>query len=209
IDLEKESVMVCNGIKGYAKILTYKNTEPRFEITKEQILELSEKFGRDDSCLSKHFLTEHLERMFPEVFETVLEVGKWYISELGNIVLFKGKAELIPVIVNKSWTKNAIDYSCLKNNPKWKEATAEEVTEALKNEAVKRGFKNSTYFLDTNNETYFIDGDKFSFDLKENKLYIDGWEIFCDGEWAEIIPTKTIQEAEELLKELGHNFKIV
>lgn len=46
--------------------------EPKFEITKEQILELSEKFGSDNSCLEKHFLTDHLQRMFPEAFETSL-----------------------------------------------------------------------------------------------------------------------------------------
>lgn len=43
---------------------------------------------------------------------------------------------------------------------------------------------------------------------------IDGFETYkyltnnLRG-WAEIIPTKTIQEAEELLKELGHEIKIV
>lgn len=82
------------------------------------------------------------------------------------------------------------------------EATEQEVFEALKNEAVRLGFKEGVYY-DASKLGYeeqkinLIKGDYFEF--KNNILTIDNWEIFKNGVWAEIIETITKEEAEKQL----------
>jgi len=99
------------------------------------------------------------------------------------------------------------------NNPRL--ATTEEVTEGLKNEAVRRYKKGEFIYLDNNrDEIKPIDFNDFRYYPKDNQFYIGCYKnrmgrVFENGIWSDAIPTKTIQEAEELLKELGHNFKIV
>ena len=71
--------------KGYAKILTYKNTEPKFEITKEQIKEIKEL-----SLLCKPATTvSKLKEWFPEVFENqiptkTIQEAEELLKELGH-----------------------------------------------------------------------------------------------------------------------------
>jgi len=62
--------------KGYAKILTYKT--PKFEITKEQVLELH-RHGHD-------LTRTQIQGIFPEVFKKELVVGKWHKVKGRNII---------------------------------------------------------------------------------------------------------------------------
>jgi len=95
---------------------------------------------------------------------------------------------------------------------KYFEMTNQEVEQAFKNEAVRRGFKEGVYFKECkrqssvcivegicNQNMYFIE-----YEDGEEVLLSGGRAIFCNGIWAEIIPTKTKEEAEKLL-----NCKIV
>ena len=164
-------------------------TEETFEITKETII----KYKMKDE--------------FPEVFDVKLEVGKWYKND-----------------------QNAIFFTCNVNNKKpygygitagkvfveddnfaaWsvsgiKLATEQEVFEALKNEAVKRGFVMGTYcsHKKPTQDQYKPIKDYF-YHERDNCLYGDaenngGTRIFHKGQWAKIIPTKTKEEAEKLL----------
>ena len=155
----------------------------KYELTQEQINQLAEK---------KH-AKELLKEFIPEAFENELEVGKWYISER-YLVYYLGnyKCNCIKLSDGK-WIENVHhSLSChLKN---YRLATEEEVREAIINEAIKRGFKNvgelslklvsgemlkKGYFLTANN--------KFRYLYVENRLYLDGVEIFYNGKWAEIV----------------------
>lgn len=158
--------------------------EKTFEITKETII----KYKMKDE--------------FPEVFEVKLDVGKWYRNnECDKMFCFNGYYDYDRdpkgygfVSINRWVESNDIGWS-----GELKEATEQEVFEALKNEAVKRGFVEGVYFNSV------ISNDVFKF----NKIFFHGdnsmvWSkgggvIFKNGNWATIIPTKTKEEAEKLL----------
>ena len=89
------------------------------------------------------------------------------------------------------------------------EATEEEVFEALKNEAIKRGFnKIGVHFKGVNGHDLISDIDidfwnKNCYSSNENKFNISvcesGGVIYRQGKWATIIETITKKEAEKLL----------
>lgn len=195
---------IWNPKQGYAKILTYK--EPKFEITKEQILTI-EADG-----------INYMKQWFPEVFETVLEVGKWYNINTGQskyLLLYSGDdTESFSGFMEGKWSN---DWLCSKDrNQKYAiKATTEEVKEALKKEALKKyKIGDYVYIDERKTEIRQIDFNEFKYYPNNNEFYVGCDELrmfkaFDNGIWASVIPTKTKKEAEELLKELGHNFKIV
>lgn len=174
----------------------------KYEITKEQILELE-----------NGFTLPKLKEWFPEAFETKLQVGKWYIfntvDDNTKQVLFiteiKGNEVYFYGVDEYSKWRNSDWYS---KSHKWIEATEQEVKTALVNEAVKRGFKKGLFIdklLPFNMGT-----DKEGIDKKQlesNDFYLSNDRFFCgnlmlmshDGQWATIIPTLTKKEAEEKL----------
>jgi len=204
-------VVLYHNKKGYAKIITRK--EPTYTITKEQLLELE-----------NGFTLPKLKEWFPDVFEVKLEDGKWYKVEdltngslgfngLGQYTLEKNRHGLCDD--DKGFNFKQADGTIWRTNGKIKESTEQEVFEALKNEAVKRGFKEGAYAKRTQEMLYergtpiakeevLIENNVFIFSLEENYISIDGRVIFSNGKWAEIIPTLTKKEAEEKL-----NCKIV
>lgn len=160
------------------------------EITKEQVLELRSSSNN-----------ELLKKWFPEAFG--LEVGKWYQYDKMDILFnFQGKYS----VRNDSgaygfnslgeWHENlGVDL----DDP-LREATHDEVSNALIREAKKRGYKDGNYYCLSNSKTYYNISDKFTFE--EGKLFHGiGLRniVFADGEWAEIIETITKEEAEKLL----------
>lgn len=156
-------------------------TEPTYTLTKEQLKSLTD---------------PQVKEWFPEVFKTVLEVGKWYVCKgFGYIINWQGSFHN-----SYGFTKGGDWYGngWVENSKGLREATEAEVFEALKNEAVKRGFVEGVYYKSlSNGEIVKCLGDY--------QLCYDHERIcFKDGVWAEIIPTKTKEEAE---KEL--NCKIV
>jgi len=178
----------------------------KYEITEEQIKELAKGNAK-------------VKKMFPEVFELKLEIGKWYKvkrdfkNELEAIVFFQGiDKETFGFSHGGKWTVeygSPNDTFCNKNYVYIK-ATDSEVLEALTNEAKKRGFVKGAYVKDVNNysvlgiskcegEIKFHDEDLQLLSFGEcNGL------IFRKGVWSEIVKTYTKEEAEKML-----NAKIV
>ena len=155
----------------------------KYELTQEQINQLAEK---------KH-AKELLQEFLPEAFENKLEVGKWYISEY-YLVYYLGNYKCNCIeLSDGEWFENA-HHSLSGHLKSYRLATEEEVVKALINEAIKRGFKNvgelslkivsgemfkKGSFVTTNNN--------FRYFSVENRLYLDGVEIFYNGNWAEIV----------------------
>lgn len=85
------------------------------------------------------------------------------------------------------------------------EAFDEEVSEALEKEALKRGFKLGVFIKRNfdNLPSLFIKECVYNSDFTYNKyediLFFNDYIIYSKGKWAEIIPTKTIEEAEKEL----------
>ena len=138
-----------------------------FEITKETII----KYKMKDE--------------FPEVFEVKLEVGKWYKRPHGKALFFiVGDPKITPFeVYGFDMEGNWMNLEKARTFPDFEiEATEQEVFEALKNEAVKRGFKRIGCFY-----------------IKSNKLFSNAsWQggdiLFNNGIWS-----KTKEEAEKLL----------
>ena len=155
----------------------------KYELTQEQINQLAEK---------KH-AKELLQKFIPDAFEAKLEVGKWYISE-HYLVYYLGNYKCNCIkLSDGEWFDN-MHLSLSGQLKRYRLATEEEVKEALINEAIKRGFKNvgelslkivsgemfkKGSFVTTNNN--------FRYFSVENRLYLDGVEIFYNGKWAEIV----------------------
>lgn len=188
--------------------------EETFTITKEQIKSL-----HFNGSLTNQ---EDLECMFPKAFEEEkkeLVVGKWYKSK--NIktapygLFFLTNNKLIAGRLNSdcgygfdylgNWKESNYDLSGTKPGS-LVESTNQEVEEALKNEAVRRGFKEGVYFIDQTGQEQVCNG-QMSLNEKYKGYSVDGLcfgksngLIFRNGVWATIIPTITKAEAE---KELG------
>lgn len=191
--------------KGMNKFFT--ETQETFEITKEQILELK-------NTLHKERVDYLIKEWFPEVFEVKLEVGKWYKRPHNKALFFiVSDPEIAPFEVygfdiegrwmNVEKARTFPDSEII--------ATEQEVFEALKNEAVNRGFVEGVYLEQSGinkrfnhlnkpiNGKFFLDNHGFTLDSDNGFGY-----IFHKGQWATILETKTKEEAEKLL-----NCKIV
>ena len=175
--------------KGMNEFFT--ETEETFEITKETII----KYKMKDE--------------FPEVFKKEEQNG-WYkdntepkwLGFFENDCLIYG-FDTEGDYFNKIHEKGVTDST---NDVK---ATEQEVFEALKNEAVKRGFKEGVYItpMYSDGKDYFPDENiinkPLNFHLKVSTLEVDGgddrYRIFVNGKWAKKIELKTKEEAEKLL----------
>lgn len=160
----------------------------KFEITEEQIKELSERFGSDNQTKLRSELTNTLKEWFPEVFETKIKNG-WYKHKNGNWKKWLVYADFennksYGIITDGSWsTSVSLDYikkDCeLENNS--------EVEKALINEFEKQNPNIRVYDWIYNSE--------------QNILGVwlgDGrtTQIFNNGIWTKF---HTKQEAEKLL----------
>ena len=149
---------------------------------------------------------------YPE-FQTQLKEGRWYKANYDSkYLIFAEKTKGDLVIEGYGfddagkWFDVAKDC-CLTHTT---QATEQEVFEALKNEAVKRGFKAGVFYDATNmgySEQGYCEILNGRFDFIDNILTIGNWEIFKNGKWAEIVSKKkmTLKEVE---KELGYEIEI-
>ncbi len=166
----------------------------KFEITKEQIITICEKFGKDNSTSLRSNLTNHFKTILPEAFESELEVGRWYKE--------KRKSKLIICFTDVEngygYGLNRIDewVTDFRRNDKevFELATPKEVETALINEAKKRGFVNGVIVEKSGINSDF---NMTFYPIKENNLkyfhllnILDSREghIFDNGKWATIIP---------------------
>ena len=162
----------------------------KYELTQEQVEELSKtNHGK-----------RNLKKWFPEAFENKLEVGKWYKSKYNKTkILFFTKKETCSSDTGYGFNYLGIykekNFNLLgRATYEFELATEEEVVKALINEAIKRGFKNvEELSLKIVSGEMFKKGsfvtanNKFTYISVENRLYLDGVEIFYNGKWAEII----------------------
>ena len=164
-----------------------------FELTQEQINQLAEK---------KH-AKELLQEFIPEAFETKLEVGKWYKLKDNPKILalydcFKHHRPYAYIFNEKGDYEYRVEFSLFELPTYWELATEEEVSEALINEAKKRGYKKGVECkFGVSKEIRTIKTDKFMWDgeiLSINSTAFVWDVIFDNGVWSEIIeqsePTK-------------------
>ena len=159
----------------------------KYELTQEQINQLAE----------KKYAKELLQEFLPEAFENKLEVGKVYKypSLGGGKFMFKFNEFGINNYgfnIIGEWSDNLGVWKNAVNL--YEEATKEEWLEALKEEAIKRGYKKGVKCkFGTSKEIRTIETNKFFFDFNSNKLYLihssgdNADEIFRNGFWAEIV----------------------
>jgi len=155
--------------------------------------------------LTKKFIKENavmtLKEAFPEVFETVLEVGKWYKYINSDTLVFTEDIEQKKGygFYDGEFEKSSNKWAFYLTD-KWIPATPQEIQDALEKEAVRRGFKEGI--------TVTPPCEKWCRNLKihnnifltiRNEFLLGGICIFKNGTWATIIPTITKQEAEERL----------
>ena len=163
----------------------------KFEITKEQILEIAE---------TSNMATHIFLGLFPDAFKTkftgwakdIHEFNKKWIAYYENDVMKYG------ISASGYWFKpeSNANYNEYEND---REATEQEVETALINEAKKRGLIDWNYIKATNGDYGLVNDGIWVYDKNVNKLYYAGFILFDNGKWATITPTKTKEEAEKLL----------
>ena len=175
---------------------------------------LKEAYNSNDVCQEwKDKIKEAAPKLFPE---NVLEVGKWYKSDLNRILCCtKNSGDTFSaygIEPNGDWIKDQSDWITSYFIP----ATDKEVEDALIKEAKKRGFKEGV-------ETDCLLGwggaitskIKYTFgelrvDVSGEARNTSGWStIFYEGKWATIIETKKEMTVAEVEKELGYEIKII
>lgn len=175
------------------------------KITKEKVLEASE------ICSDTKRV---LKTLFPEVFESELEIGKWYKStdNSSRMLYFLDGEDNYGVDGCGIW--RAPLYHDVKNMDEFKPATDSEVEKALIKEYNKKydgkSFKIENCLLPFTHS--LVESVKYI--KNHNCLYIvqggvGGQRIFEDGKWmGEIIEKKelTVKQIED---KLGYSIKIV
>lgn len=169
--------------KRWGQILTTK--EKTFSITSGQLMQLE-----------NGFTLPKLKEWFPEVFEVKLEVGKWYKSDMGGLWYVEKITKNGQISFGINYEGRWIDSGERQSTGLF-EAIEQEVFEALKNEAEKRGFGEKCLFYFEGFKFNALYGNNFTFE--DGKLYLQEGIVFSNGKWAEIIPTCTRAEAEKLL----------
>ena len=171
----------------------------KYELTLGQINQLAEK---------KH-AKELLQKFIPDAFENKLEVGKWYkLKDNPKIVAlyecFKHHRPYAYIFNEKCDYEYIVEFSLFELPTYWELATEEEVSEALINEAKKRGYKKGvkckfgiiedirtieTNIFDWNGKELFVRCINGNADI-----------IFKNSKWAEIIkePKETEPTKEEI-----------
>lgn len=169
----------------------------KFEITKEQILQLNN--------YDKHYCKVALKEWFPQAFKIELEIGKWYKHNKFLLYIID-KTHWYGFDVSGAWNDYAT-YEDLMTDKDLLPATDKEVETALIAEAKRRGFKEGVKYFNAslpsfketarNNEFKYINSD-------EVILYLDGNTIFYNGKWAEIIS----EPIEVTLEEIAEKFNV-
>ena len=189
------------------------------EDQKKYVVELFEDF-RKYVLFSDESISRDMRRFLrgKGLIEPKLEVGRWYMSDVGIPAFNLGQSDEVEDMVycygfdcKGDWFDEIINGRKSKTNKSTfiRPATDEEVKKVLITEAKKRGFSNGSVKCKFKHQIYLmsIEGGYYKFDSNENLLSIGGTYIFKKGEWAEVeaIPSYTMEEAFE---KMGHEFKI-
>lgn len=148
-------------------------------------------------------IKDALEVLINESENTKFEVGKWYKTNYGSIYYIdKIEGELCygyGLDYTNKWFNNIMPCQLSQIE---RLSTPKEVEEALIKEAEKRGLKegtiiNNSMLNDCSNTSCKAENNEYKFiedELYSNCLLLDGFVIFLNGKWAEIVKTKTIDE---------------
>lgn len=189
-------VLCWSKSKGYSKILTYKESkEETFVISREQIITLNTDGNKDvRKCMRDWFPSAFVE----DKKELVLEVGKWYTypAEPKFITFIKENGRRYGIGTSGNWFH---DSDIVRDTRGYREATPEEVKEALTKEAVKRYKVRDYVEFGIAKHIRKIKSKNYIYDKEMNVLLNETDGVFVDGIWSEIIPTITKQEAEQKL----------
>lgn len=152
------------------------------KISKSLLLQLAE---------NNSFSEEIIKKEFPQLFEKELELNKWMKTPfLGLYCPDKKTKEGFMCYgfspLTKTWIVKEVPLYATKNDIP---ATEQEVFEALKKEAIKKYNGRIFKSLMTNTEIKFIEPSHFN--MKENSLWVDGYNIFKDGVWSAVILEET------------------
>ena len=137
-----------------------------------------------------------------------MEVGKWYFqTDSKALVNYQGGSSGYGFCVSHmEYTEEYHHWSFETHRHEWREATESEIFEALKNEAVKRGFVLGAYTKGFEGSENYIVKEGFNIDNYHLKVYVSGSfykqiNIFdlSTGKWATVTETITKEEAEKLL----------
>lgn len=157
-------------------------------------------------------LRKEFNSKLDEILKPKFEVGKWYKHKIkygkgiAAIVNFQGYNNFAYGLnLGGDWTTEFSGSHSSWNDGTVEQTTPKEVEEALIKEAEKRGFKegvkvdrsmfkNMELPVSIYDEDFTPLSNEFSFLEKDNTLRIDGYGIFYNGKWAEIVKTKTIDE---------------
>jgi len=159
-----------------------------YEITEEQIKQLAKGNAK-------------VKEWFPDVFETIIKSGEFWFHSTGCLVLVFGVTKDNGGTVKCKHINNEEHFAFHGIDCMYRKATDSEVLEALKNEAIKRGFKGGAFYIHTGvGIIRQVFGDNFIYNCTKQELSINGFCILEKGKWiAEIIKTYTKEEAEKLL----------
>ena len=175
-------------------------------------------------CIGREFKIKPIEGTFqhvgngtyevkfdaPQVEENPVELenNKWWKSEAGSFIYKVSDTRYYGFINDVCWTE--FESNDINWDGKWKAATTEEIAEALKAEAIKRGLVEGVYIsrnFSIMKTTVLIDTERFpslsgyfyDYNDDRNGFMLNGFVIFENGVWAQPIPTVTRKEAEEKL----------
>jgi hypothetical protein len=130
---------------------------------------------------------KELNKYINSIKDNLLKVGEWY--KYGDCFLFCFNGEF-GNNTNYGFNKIGVfrQYLGIHKENKYTKATETEVFEALKKEAIKRGFKEGVTVSSVKNYEYKVDTNTFKWDGEY--LWLNNIQIFEDGKWAEIIEDK-------------------
>jgi hypothetical protein len=175
----------------------------KVEVTKEFVLE-----AHKNACNN---WKQRIEKELPELFKSKWEIGKWYHTEIGNLICL---TEDTPCFGGNYYGYGFINgvWDSRFNGAISKEATKEEVEAALIAEADKLGFKEGAKFEHNIEQHKELKGEYYrcgELSYEDGVLFCDGWTIMDGGKWATIIEEPEELTIEQIQKELGRKIKIV
>ena len=178
------------------------------KLKKKQQEFIKKAYNSNDVCQQ---WKDDIKKNFPKLFkETDLVVGEWYFMCLDTS---PNKRRCLFNYKNSEVGKIHFNYAIYLNDELWedddyfhsdhisKPATKEEVETALIAEAKRRGFKEGVKFY--HSSEFQITGltkiTSNNYEFNGLELFLDGWTIFSNGNWATIQETITKAEAEKQL----------
>ena|SRR5690606_29726815 len=157
-------------------------------------------------------LVSEAKRKLDDLVKPELKVGKWYKFDtpLFEYLLKYDGSDTACGFADGTWSSSwSFSKDVNQELAKGKEATPQEVEEALVKEAKRRGIVEgvSVIDLDDGKDVLLQKGGGYILSSMSNKLFAHGATVFKDGKWAEVIEQPIDKFAE--LKEAYRNGAII